>query len=363
MSLGLADAANAVFFISGVIFVPIYQQAAYWGFNEPTSCLAPYIFFFCMLFGGLFQVCFDRRCSESSTESEASQRYSDHQVKLCIGIAVLTVMDNVMSICSIVYIGGMLYSIIYGWVVVATAIIRRVYLKRSHTRCQWLGITIVSAGLSIAGISGDKGGKGGVRFIVGVCAVLFASTCDAFMYVCVERLLGQKAGIGGVVHEVSASELTLIVGVVGSTMLAPVGWIYAVTGYWQETLYKPMHDDIGGQCTAVLGVEKGHEPSTSLVVICWLCGGIVMYIHYYAFYLVVKATTNSVVAGIAKSVQAAAIFFTNALLFSYCDDEQSVTLPKVLAAMAVIAGALLYSLFKAPQLTPNSLHAPMLPNE
>merc|ERR1719375_1833087 len=133
----------------------MYQQASYWGFNEPSSLLAPYAFFLFMFIGGAM-TCLVMRCIAPS-DSSAGRKYTSRQYWLCAGIAGFTVTDNVVSIVAITFIGGMLYSIVYGWVVVATALIRRFFLKRNIGIWQWAGVFCVSAGLTIAGAAGGEG--------------------------------------------------------------------------------------------------------------------------------------------------------------------------------------------------------------
>lgn len=356
--LSTAFISNVGFFITGIMFVPLYQQASYWGFNQPTSFLAAYAFFFFMCSGGLVQLLVERRGRAGLTEDSVShRRYTTRQKQLCLGIGILTLMDNVIAIVGITYIGGMLYSIIYGWVVVTTALIRRFVLKKTIGKFQWIGVIVVGAGLSIAGLEGDSSTAEPTTYIIGLAAVFIASTCDAFMYVCVEDLLGMEAGVAGVFSEATASELTFIVGCVGSAALAPVAWVYAVTGYWQTALYEPMREHVDTMCTERFGVRAGHEPDKTLVVIFWVCGGLCMYVHYYSFYCVVKSVSNAVVAGVAKSMQSAVIFFVNAVLFGACDERQHVTTLKVVSAMAVISGTLLYTMCKE---APPAHSTPML---
>lgn len=182
-------------------------------------------------------------------------------------------------------------------------------------------------------------------FFIGV-ATVFASTCDAMMYVCVEDLLGMKCGCVGVLKSIEPAELTFAVGSIGTMFLAPVGWAYALTRYWNQTLYAPMAQAVENECAGRFGVVVGQEPSALLVLIWWTCGGLCMYLHYYSFYVVVDTTANAVVAGVAKSLQSAAVFFVNAAMYASCDQRQAVSVSKCVSAAAVIFGTALYSLCK-----------------
>jgi len=345
--------ANAAFFLTGIAFVPIYQQASYWGFNEPGSLLAPYSFFFFMFLGGTIHVLLKRLLRRSETQSASAagneQRYTKRQQMLALMIAGFTVTDNVASIVGISYIGSMLYSIIFGWIVVATAVIRRFLLMKSLGFWQWIGVICVSLGLTLAGLEGEEEptSQPATHFLIGLLATLFAATCDAVMYVGAEEVLSNSVGIAGVTVAISEAELSLIVGVVGCTVLAPIGWVYGVTGYWKEVLYDPLKEHVGTECTQRLGVGAGEEPGIGMIVTFWICGGVCMYVHYLAFYALVHGCNNSVVAGVAKSVQSVAVFFVNAALFGQCDERQHVTALKACSAAAVISGSAMYSLCKS----------------
>jgi len=316
-----------------------------------------------MLLGGIIHVLLQRSLGPSEGESDSApgneRKYTRRQKMLVLLIAAFTVVDNVVSIVGITYVGGMLYCIVYGWVVVAAAVIRRFMLRRSLGFWQWTGVMAVSVGLSIAGLTGEQGPtQPAAQFLVGFLATIFAGSCDAFMYVCVEDVLSSTVGVAGVTMAITEAELMLMVGLVGSAVLAPVGWIYAVTGYWQHALYDPLKEHVGTECTRRWGVGAGEEPGTGAIVIDWISGGVCMAVHYVAFYAMVRGCNNSVVAGVAKSIQAIAVFFVNAALFGDCDTRQQITALKACSAALVISGSALYSLCK-PSATTSCRDAPL----
>merc|ERR1712012_1060809 len=90
------------------------------------------------------------------------------------------------------------------------------------------------------------------------------------------------------------------------------------------------------------------KPETAIIVSFWACSGLVMYLHYYSFYVLVQAVNNSVVAGVSKGAQSAAIFFVNAFLFGHCDGRQSITIVKLLSVVAVTFGIVVYTVSKPP---------------
>eukprot|EP00927_Polykrikos_kofoidii_P027810 TRINITY_DN24359_c0_g1_i1.p1 TRINITY_DN24359_c0_g1~~TRINITY_DN24359_c0_g1_i1.p1 ORF type:complete len:372 (+),score=46.78 TRINITY_DN24359_c0_g1_i1:48-1163(+) len=355
-----AARAQVGFFSTGVLYVVAIQQADYWGMNGSTSLLAPTALFFAMLYGGAIQVAVSGRFS-------ALKMMTPDSMRTCFTIGILTFMDNIISMVGIDFLGSMIFNIFYSWVLVATALFRVFILKRRLSQGQWSGVIIVTVGLSCAGTSSiDAGPNFDVKFLLGFLATMIAATCDAYLYVLVEGILGTTHEPRDIclstpldsariifTPKVSPSELVLCTGSVTTFFCAPIGMLYGLSGYWKQALDAQLDEHAGGRCADTFGVALGTIPSSYALIGCWILGGTILYLHYYYFFVLVACVSNAVVAGITKATQSIAIFFVVAFLYGDCDERQAVTSTKIYATTAVIVGTLVYSLSE-PYVKPSS---------
>ena len=88
---------------------------------------------------------------------------------------------------------GGLYIVIFGFVTVGTALLRRAVLKKSPTKLQWLAVVIITGGLCASATTLFETTLT-IKTVLGVASSLVAATCDALLYVMAERALSTDDG-------------------------------------------------------------------------------------------------------------------------------------------------------------------------
>lgn len=219
-------------------------------------------------------------------------------------------------------IGSGIYQVIYSSVVVFTAILSRIFLKKKLTPKQWMSLIVITSGLSLSAI-GKSGGASGIMGTIGIAMTVFGTICYAIVYVLNERLLKDPNGPTPTQHSVWVG-----------TCSATIIFFYILFFVW------PTLDMKKSMANAPL------YPNSPIfaVVLAYVSLVFSHFLHSY-LYFVLLGKSGAVTTGVIQSIRAISVFFLSSALYCSDDASQCLTSPKVASCLVVVMGILLYSVF------------------
>ena len=120
-------------------------------------------------------------------------------------------------------VGSGLFIVLFSFVTVATALIRKLCLKRGLQQRQWIAIFVITVGIIISSVDEfkDELGTFDLGFFFAIVCALAAAMCDAVMYCFAEHTLSMD-------DSPTANELSGIVGAINLVLTAIYGDTSAV---------------------------------------------------------------------------------------------------------------------------------------
>jgi len=350
---------QGTFCVTGLLMILMTVELNDWGGNYGwafLSALAQYSGMLC--FGLVFELSCSPRTSASASGARGgrpppggvARRLHDlarrcwAQRRLIAPIALADIADVFLHAFGLNYAGPALYIVFFSSVTVWTALIRRMWLKRTLAPQQWCAVGALTVALAVTGAEhGGAGGEPAAKLVLGIALTLGAAVCDACMYVLTERALGAgkagggAAGVGGGGGP-SPSEITVGVGALNLAASVLYVGCYSAAGRWQAWVPDQIR-------------AKGGDPRA--VVVGWAAMSFVMFLHYLSFYYSVGAA-SAVGAAVNKAVQSAATFLASAALYcntswglgkaypaAFVYDEKDCLTPLRGAAILVVCGSVL----------------------
>jgi len=243
-------------------------------------------------------------------------------------IAIFDIGIKYLTMYGITKLGTSLYVVIYSFVTVTCALMRRFVLHRHLSVLQWFAIVMITSGLVYNGVA--KGSLTDDATAEGIFIVLLAAILDSFVYVLAERAFIHPRGPTPI-------EMTSFVAAISFiyTVLYIAG--YSAAGMWHSWVIDPIRSS---DC----------EVTDYTIVLVWVAEAAVFIIHYLTFMLSIE-NTSSVATGVSKSLQSASVFFTGHLLFCKegflfgCSSKKTcLTTAKVISAIIVFFGTALYAI-------------------
>lgn len=329
--------SNLVFFATGMPLFLLNQQITYLGGNDARSQLMALAQYSGMLLVGLLWGILPR------TDVAQLRRVF---VWIAMPVALTDLADTGFTAYGYT-IGSGLFAVLYSFVTVMTALIRRYYLGRTLRGQQWAAVWIITFGMAVSGADQFSllGGYS-PSMLLGMGSVLVAAFCDAIMYVLAESALrpseasnASARGIGadnaelladrsaGETAPMSPNTLATLVGLVNLTLTCAYIAIYSAFGGWNAWVAEPIEH------------AGGHF---STVALLWAIQGPVNWAHYWAFYITVQEA-SCIVAAVNKAVQAVALFFLSWMIWCRTDEAQCLTVPKSLCSVLVSGAVVLYA--------------------
>lgn len=190
---------QGTFCVTGFLMIILTVEENEWGGNFGLaflSALAQYGGMF--IFGLLFELVNPRSSALVGAEPTHNVSHLRNlgsrcwaQRRVIIPIACADIADIFLHAFGINYAGSALYIVFFSSVTVWTALLRRLWLKRTLARMQWLSVILITVVLSVTGLEhGSTGSDKPAHVLFGIIMTLGAAVCDAFMYVLTERALG-----------------------------------------------------------------------------------------------------------------------------------------------------------------------------
>ena len=318
--------AHITFYVSGLLMTTLLDLEGKFGSNQPRTLFAA----LAQYAGMLMVLPVDAAVWQLGKGPPPFSR--GWHLRLILPCALPDLLDTFFTMYAILNLGGGLFIVVFSFVTVAVALLRRLVLRRSPTRVQWLAVIVITAGIAASGAS-TLTANFSAASLLGLLSALAAAACDAVLYVFAERALSATEGP-------SANELTYISAIINLSITSVYVLSYAAAGQWQEWVVEPL---LASHC----------HSSSSAVVGTWVVLGLAYWAHYQSFYLSVGGS-NAVAAGVNKALQSASIFFTAHVLF--CDSggfhggipapcrraNECLTPLKIASSAAVFLGTVLY---------------------
>ena len=193
---------NAVFLVTGWFMILGNQQLGYYQANSPSSFLAGVAQYAGMCVLGLLWMLADWM------RGGPRPLHRGLHLRLLLPVALLDLCDTFFTIFGILNLGSGLFIIVFSFVTVLAALIRRVFLKKKLYWWQWLAIAAITCTIIATGARGhgDSSGNDGdeandqepsakasSQRAVGFLCTIIATTMDAIMYVCAEHALSPSS--------------------------------------------------------------------------------------------------------------------------------------------------------------------------
>jgi len=247
-----------------------------------------------------------------------------HIKKQIIIISLIDIFANVISTFGMFLIGSGIYQVIHSAIVVFTAILSRIFLKKRFTPQQWLSLLIITSGLSLSAI-GRSSNATGVMGTIGISLTIFGTICYAIIYVLNERILKDENGPTATQHSVWVGTCSASI-----TFLYILFFVLPKLDMRTSMMNAPLYKN-----SPVINIVLAY---TSLVLSHFL--------HSYTYFILL-GKSGAVTTGVINSIRAVSVFFLSSALYCRDDVSQCFTRPKVASCVVVVVGILLYSLFSS----------------
>jgi hypothetical protein len=289
-------------------------------------------------------------------------------IKLVVPVALFDAGDKWFQLFGIKAAGSGLYIVIFSSLTVWTALIRRFGFGLTLAWVKWLAVLVITAGLAVdaaAALIADPIKGVDMYLIGGLLAATTAALFDALMYCFAEHALDAKDES----NRPSEADFMWLIGLIDFPIILAYILAYVAMGDWDELVVDKIHDagtcDVGGSSSG--GGDDGAAPKTASacetaggewvpaggtllsVGLLWCFQGFNLWLHYITFFYCCKL--GSAVSGaVNKALQSASIFVLSwavycppALVGHLSNEDQCLTPPKIICAVTVIGGVLLYA--------------------
>lgn len=242
---------------------------------------------------------------------------------LCI--SCFDVMSTVSFFLAISMIGSGLYQVINSFQLVSTALISRIFLRRTLTTGQWLGICVITAGMTVSAPSSSS--PDSEQEVSRQLAGLACSIAHA--------LLGSGSGIMSALLQRTLRAKGLpdlpdgyISGRIGrfSLLLSLAYFVIYTLPRWEELVLLPM---------AAHGVD-----AASLVAALTIYLG-TSSVHSFTYWSVLTKL-GPVMIGLSNAMRTVLVFFLSAFFFCSSNEAQCLTPAKITSAFIVVTGVVIF---------------------
>jgi len=233
---------------------------------------------------------------------------------------------NLFSQIAIAKIGSGMYQVVYAFVVVLNAIPGHFWLGKRLNAGRWGAVFLVVLSIALAAAAQlHLKGTDFSQQIVGCGAALLATVFVSAVYVAANVLLEEPW------ERPKPKPLVLaqILGVLETSVIG-IYMVSYVVPRWNSLVIDNMRDDASTTTSILL-----------YVLYLVICG-----VHQYAFYYSCSlGPTGAVTAGVNKCVQTAILFFLSHALYCDVSSSQCLSVLKIIGAVGVCIGVLLYGYF------------------
>jgi hypothetical protein len=298
-------------------------------------------------------------------------------IKLVIPVALFDAGDKWFQLFGIQAAGSGLYIVIFSSLTVWTALIRRFGFGLKLPGVKWFAVLIITAGLVVdafAALINDPIKGVDMYLIGGILAATAAALCDALMYCFAEHALDAEDAT----NRPSEADFMWLIGLIDFPLIVAYIVGYVALGDWDELVIDKIHDagrcHLGGSfsgsasdsevpknaaaCERAGGEWEPAGGTVTSVALLWCFQGFNLWLHYITFFYCCRL--GSAVSGaVNKALQSASIFVLSwavycppAMIGHLENENQCLTAPKIICAITVICGVLLYAF--GPHIFPDS---------
>ena len=214
------------------------------------------------------------------------------------------------------YTGSGIYQVLFSSVIIFTALVSRLFLKRPLSWRQWGSVFIVTFGLALSASSGGEDQQRS-NILIGSVFVLSGTVLISSAYVIDQHILDQGM--------MESRHLCYYTGLYSSILVLVYILTYTV----------PRFEDL---ILSQVALAEGNMRQIVWVFLA-LCG--VNVAHNSAYFVIVEEE-GSVTTGLLQSLRAVAVFFASALMYCHVHAEQCMTLNKALSAFVVVGGVIAF---------------------
>jgi len=263
-------------------------------------------------------------------EPSPRRRWSSFPLHRCAAIALVSAVAQNMNYAGNMLAGSAIFAVVYSSVTVWCALLSRLLLQRVLNPAQWAAVLLVFFGLALAGLGARSDGS---QVLVGAGMVVVGSFLHAFTHV-VSELVSVRGGKVPPQINCCVQGLTACL----------------VVGAWECVYTLPHLDKV---------LEPAQTAGTSLQTAVLLLGSLAVgnFVHAASFFYLL-ARIGAVSAGVAKALQAVAVFLLSHVLYCEQDASQCLTPAKTTSLVVVVSGALAYALATAAAATTAAKAAP-----
>ncbi|KAL8439628.1 hypothetical protein Efla_004536 [Eimeria flavescens] len=233
-------------------------------------------------------------------------------------VSLLDIVNQLLKKAGLIYAGAAVYIVVDSSSLVWTAVWSRLILNRRLTAAQWLGIFVISLGVSL------KACQLNLAFsdeeFVGVLLILSASILMGLTFV-----LNEKFMCGG--SRVEGPNLVCMMGICSGAVICVWSLLWTVPQF-EEVVVQPIVNK-GGSLHTVASC------SLWLFISGWIHSGTLWYL---------MANFGAVSTGILKGLKVALVFVISHFLFCKFQPSQCLNAWTAASAATCVFGVILYSL-------------------
>jgi len=212
-------------------------------------------------------------------------------------ISLFDFIANVFCIIGLVYAGSGIYQVIYSAVTVFSALLRRIFLKYSLSKQQWIAIFIATFGISMSTI-GQSSTPEAFNVMIGILFTLLGTLFMSLVYVLNEYFMTRA------LNPPSPRELCSTIGSFGTLFCMTYIILYPLRNF-DEMVVKNV---------------VAHNGNIIVILSCYFLLVLSSFLHSWSFYYLMRSE-GAVSTGILQPLRAVIVFFTSAIF--YCDHQES----------------------------------------
>jgi drug/metabolite transporter (DMT)-like permease len=251
---------------------------------------------------------------------------------------MLEVAGNVLGVLGLIFAGSGLFQVVYSSVVLFTALLSKIFLRRSPQTKQWIALFLIVFGLALSALGGAQGSSSGHKStveherdqirstMIGVGLTMLCATLYASSYISVEWILQDAA------DPPSQRDLQAYAGLYGLSIIM---------------VYTLLHTIPNWSVLVVANVESKNG-SLTWVYACYILIALSGFFHSVSYYKLV-ASVGAVSTGVLQSLRAVSVFGISSIAFCSHHSEQCVNGPKIISMVVVAIGLTAYSHWAAPK--------------